>query len=539
MATKHLPSFFCLTAVFWLAVAAVNPLGDFPLNDDFSYGRSVYNLSERGIFLFDDWLGMPLLTQVLWGALFTKVFGFSFTVLRFFTLVSAWLGGWLVYLTLHDLEVPPRTALFSALLVVFNPLFFSLSFTFMTDVPFFAFAAAGIFCYHRYLRMRRGGYLAAAMLLTVAATLIRQIGFMLPLAFIPAYLLANPKRVRHVIAALLPLAVTTAAYLLFKGWFAANQGLPDNFDGIGRLTRRIDADFPAACLMRIGQLINHLGFYLLPLLLAASSWRAFVERLRSFSRWRLVGIGSVSLLLFLALWQANANVFGGNILYQVGLGPPLLKDGAYFINLPNRGAALGYFFRALFFLGGLLLILQLVPALFRGFRFTAARRPVFIFAVSAILLYGGFLLLELFFFDRYFIQLLLFLPVIYCMVVDCREIRITVPAIVAALALAAFSITCTHDYLAWQRAKTAGIEYLRTELDVPVSHIDGGFAFNGWHRRPDQPRFAAGKSDWWIDRDDYAVTFGPVGGYEKIGVIPYLRWFPPRQDSIWVQLRVE
>jgi len=46
-------------AVIWiLGIVLVNPIGDFPLNDDFSYGRTVYNLSELEVFLFDDWLGM-------------------------------------------------------------------------------------------------------------------------------------------------------------------------------------------------------------------------------------------------------------------------------------------------------------------------------------------------------------------------------------------------------------------------------------------------------------------------------------------------
>ncbi|MEZ4933399.1 MAG: hypothetical protein R2788_14925 [Saprospiraceae bacterium] len=71
----------------------VNPLGDFPLNDDFSFGRSVYNLTELGVLQFDDWLSMTLITQVFWEGLFAKLFGFSFLGTSFFyTLVIGGIG---------------------------------------------------------------------------------------------------------------------------------------------------------------------------------------------------------------------------------------------------------------------------------------------------------------------------------------------------------------------------------------------------------------------------------------------------------------
>ena len=81
-----------LTAIWLLAILLINPMGEFPLNDDFSYARSTLNLSEGGILRYDPWLSMTLLAQVLWGTAFCKLFGFSFTVLRCSTLVLGWVG---------------------------------------------------------------------------------------------------------------------------------------------------------------------------------------------------------------------------------------------------------------------------------------------------------------------------------------------------------------------------------------------------------------------------------------------------------------
>ena len=59
-----------IAAVWCVSVIITNPLGDFPLNDDWSYGLTVKHLIETGNFRPCGWTAMPLITQVLWGALF-------------------------------------------------------------------------------------------------------------------------------------------------------------------------------------------------------------------------------------------------------------------------------------------------------------------------------------------------------------------------------------------------------------------------------------------------------------------------------------
>ena len=74
--------------VIWIAMAAlVNPVGDFPLIDDWVYAFAVKSVLETGHFQFLPFSSSANVgPQVYWGALFCLPFGFSFTALRVSTL---------------------------------------------------------------------------------------------------------------------------------------------------------------------------------------------------------------------------------------------------------------------------------------------------------------------------------------------------------------------------------------------------------------------------------------------------------------------
>jgi hypothetical protein len=111
--------------LIWLAaIFIVQPLGNFPLNDDWSFGQAVKHLLENHDFRPTGWTAMPLLTNVLWGGLFCLPAGFSFTALRFSTLVAALLGMFGIYSLLKLSRPPEWLALMAALLLGFNPIFF-------------------------------------------------------------------------------------------------------------------------------------------------------------------------------------------------------------------------------------------------------------------------------------------------------------------------------------------------------------------------------------------------------------------------------
>src|SRR5712692_2220691 len=92
-----------IIASLWCAtLIIVNPIGNFPLNDDWSYGLTVKHFLESGDFRPTGWTGMPLLTNVLWGSLFCIARGFSFTAQRLSTLTLSLVGILGVYILMRD-----------------------------------------------------------------------------------------------------------------------------------------------------------------------------------------------------------------------------------------------------------------------------------------------------------------------------------------------------------------------------------------------------------------------------------------------------
>ena len=135
---EDLATLAMLVTVWGLIALAIDPVGDFPLNDDWSYGLAVKYLVVDGHLRFTDWQSVPLISQVLWAVPFTVPAGFSFTALRCSTMVLGSLGLLATYATARTVGLKPTASAISAGLMLINPLFVSLSCTFMSDVPSFA-----------------------------------------------------------------------------------------------------------------------------------------------------------------------------------------------------------------------------------------------------------------------------------------------------------------------------------------------------------------------------------------------------------------
>jgi 4-amino-4-deoxy-L-arabinose transferase-like glycosyltransferase len=129
-----------IIACLWcISLAIVSPRGDFPLNDDWVYGRTVRDFVASGHYL-PPGEEVTFITNVLWGSLFCIPAGFSFNALRLSTLVLSLLGIFGTYFLMRELRQPRWSAVMAALVLGFNPIYYALSNTFMTDVPCTAIA---------------------------------------------------------------------------------------------------------------------------------------------------------------------------------------------------------------------------------------------------------------------------------------------------------------------------------------------------------------------------------------------------------------
>src|SRR5215472_18788245 len=70
-----------------------------PLIDDWTYAWSVGHFLQTGALRMLEWSAHYPLAQILWGALCSQLFSFSFAILRLSSLVLAWAGLLAFYLT--------------------------------------------------------------------------------------------------------------------------------------------------------------------------------------------------------------------------------------------------------------------------------------------------------------------------------------------------------------------------------------------------------------------------------------------------------
>ena len=528
-----------ILALVWVVAAViVNPIGDFPLNDDFSFGRTVYNLSERGILEFDDWLSMTLITQVLWGASFCKLFGFSFTVLRFSTLILGYFGVIACWLMVRALGLRGFFPALVALVIAFNPLYFSLSYTFMSDVPFFSLLCLSILFYVKFFKSEKFKWFLWANVFALATIFIRQLGLLLPLTFAFTWLFAKKINSRNIALAILPLVIFLFFYLLYLKWFETTQGTPETFGTFPKLFKRLGQDnFWKVCLDRVGLLLIYMGLFFLPFNLLIFNWpkrRAVV----------IVVFGAIifGIVCMFGIWQKFPY---GNILYNLGLGPKALKDGIFFLNVEPQlpiGVVRAIALTGIF--GAILLIINVVNAFFDKEEKEPFLKTAKLFSTVAIVIYGGFLMLDVHFFDRYFLPLFPFGIILLSSIntpnlggnfkVLPKFSRSIVLSTFALLLLTTFSISATHDYISWNRARWKALDLLTNEMSKSPNQIDGGFEFNGWHRPVKERTFGAYKSWWWVDEDDYVISFGDLGGFHKMDTFLFNTYLPPATDTIFI-----
>jgi hypothetical protein len=133
--------------------------------------------------------------------------------------------------------------LIGAATLAFGPIYFALSFTFMTDVPFTAVAPLSSWLLLRGLRRGGRAEIIAGLALAMAAILIRQIGLAIPIAFALAYVVKRGLGFRRVIEAIIPVTAGFAVQTAYQGWLHWLDRVPATF-GAQVATIRMQLSLP-------------------------------------------------------------------------------------------------------------------------------------------------------------------------------------------------------------------------------------------------------------------------------------------------------
>ncbi|MCW6508566.1 hypothetical protein [Lichenifustis flavocetrariae] len=533
-----------LGLVFAVTVGIVGPFGNFPLNDDWSFGSTTQRLFATGIWAPTSYPSMPLITNALWALPVCSVTACSFDDLRIATLLAAVLLFVATFVLIRS-RGSVAVAIVAAATMIFNPIGYTLSFTFMTDVLFWALVTISAIVF--IASLERDSVLLAVVgtLVSIAATLSRQLALAVPLAFgLVCLLQAGPWR-RKSLVAVVPVLVCGAVLVGFDHWLVAtgkvpaqltaqSEGILQSFRMPGLLAKRVAENMATAYL--------YMGLFSLPVLLLTR--RPDFEPPNVWLRRapRLLACAAVVLTVAIMVAAHRIMPFGKNILVPEGVGPLTLRD-AFVLGLPNVPRLPAAWWMAVTLLG-LVGTYALVDRLSLFLVATALRFPRErlrpddaspLFAVLAVLAYTT-PLLALSAYDRYFVA---FLPLAFFVIVATASpapvMRFRFGAAAAILlALTVFSVLALHDYFAWNRTRWTAIADLQAAHEASPETLDGGIEYNGLFSYDPSYTPTPNKSFWWVKNDDYMITFGPVAGMTVLKQYPYRAYLPPFERSIFV-----
>jgi hypothetical protein len=495
----------------WLLVAW--PSGEFPLNDDWAYAWSVRHLLGTGELRVSEWSSAAALLQVAWGSLFAKASGgFSFESLRVSTLVFSIVSPLALCLLLRRLGISRAAAALGALVVVANPIFVNLSYTFMTDVFYLGLMLVSLALYVDGIERDSARMLWAASIAAAAAFLCRQLGLALPAA--AALVLIARHRSDASRAVLRAVLIPALVFVLYTLWLREVHGVPWGFrvnvvqNGIANLVR---TSAPLELWVRLLYVLLYLGIFSLPAMIAVAASGHFTA-----SRARALGERFLFWLALLA--GATAYAYAENGMLMPYLGGVITRDGIGGVTLGGHKppATPVWLFGVVSFVApfaGAVLGAVWTDALRNFRREVAGRGGVVILATLLMAALTGPMVVL---WDEY---LLVFVPASLYLLL--REAPVSVRgwgagALVCA-AMLAYVLPEQAECLAWNDARWRLGRQL-VDAGASPQEIHGGFEWVGWHdfEQALPQSIAAGRGDdlyAWIAvfPDRYFMAFQPMG----------------------------
>lgn len=452
---------FLLFGLFATQFFFISPQGEFPLNDDWVHTDTILHWAKTNEFRLMPFAGPTFYIPILYGTAITKIFGFSFTLLRVSTLILAIILLFTFYFLLNRLSNKPTLAFIGTLLLWSNPIFYNLSFTFMTDIPALFFLVISIYFYYSGFEKENNKYLFWGTIFGLFSAFTRQTGILIIIAALLYILfyLRNFKFKQLLLSFGLPLAIAGAIYtwLNIYGFLPQNTG-SHSIEGVWRLLGHIK--------WWLFYIPIYLGIFTLPLTLG---W-FFKHHSHWFKKNFLIILFTISGLTILIrqIWHLQFPYIG-NIISYYGLGPmKSVLSGQLAPQMPSSS-------------WGIITLLAAIGAALIFYLLTTQKRhnrePV-----GFVYLFGFFYSIPLLIFesfDRYLLPL--FLILIIALLQNIKHVKFSYFSSLILIAIFAyFSITQTKFYLNWNQTRWE-LATQATELTEDKTVIDGGYEWDGWN----------------------------------------------------------
>ena len=535
--------------VLWcFAVAVSDPTGNFPLNDDWSFALTVRHLLDTGGFRPVGWTAMTLLGQTLWGAAFCLLFGYSFETLRAATVVSALIGLLCFSLLLRRLGCDRWTATIASAALGFNPLFFSLAQTFMTDVEFTSVAIASTLFFCRYLQTRKPSAMLWSLLCMFVALSIRQLALYLPIAMLITLLLEGRRDRRGITLSAAGIVAGAAMFKGFELWLASRHATPAAYSlpyEALRTTLLSARTFATKFEQNFRGVLVYLGWFVAPVLVLRLPDIVRIYNRNKWTRLVLCGavLGGLAWCMLMVTFHHIMPV-AGNIVHISGIGPVVLSGWLVHPKLPSLPSGFWIYTTFVATMGAALLLLQIAATSCSLLANLRRRQTENATSIRTFLLIGCLVYLCPFmvagYFDRYVLPGVFMMLAMTAMRAGPTRSDLRQPtylpflrgvSITMLVVMGLYAVAGTHDYLSWNRARWTLLGRLADQR-IPPTQIDGGFEFNGLYLY--DPNFISSRNgnSWWVHDDQFIVDFAPHTGYRMVDEMDASGWLPPFRTKV-------
>ncbi len=484
------PALLCALLLAFCTLAAY-PFVEMGQCDDFSYVRSAKTLAETGHIVYYGWASAMLGWQLALGALFIKIFGFSFTAAYASVLLVALATAFLLQRIFVLLGLRESNATFATLTLVLSPLFIALSFSFMSDIPgLFAIVVCLYLCLRAVetpLPSRTAAWLIAASISSALLGTVRQTSWLGLFVMVPSAWWLVRKRRTPVIALAVIWFLSTGFVFGCLYWF--HKQMYSTVETISVVQTDPNHLFSGAVLAVC--VVLEAAFFLAPILVAFII--PFFKRDK-----RLVYIGLAGVIItcsyylihpqsyWLGVVLAPALNFPGNyvtsrgnlLLPDIGIRPVVLQPNVRFII-----AVVCYFAAFAFSVVVITRNRYASPPPLENQPSPLSLRQIVTLLVPFSLAYCAFLSFRIFsgvMFDRYLLPLFMVLAAaamrFYQDRVNPRLPRISYAVL---FLFAAYAIAATHDEFAANRARLAATRQIQA-AGLPRTAFYGGFPYDGW-----------------------------------------------------------
>lgn len=564
---------FLLVGAALVGSAFVVPtLAPVAISDDFVYARSVESLVHDGELRILP-AAATAVFPVLWGGLFSAVFGVSFGVLRVSTFVLWLVAGWACYGLCRELGVDRSRSALGAAVFWWQPLGYVLAFTFMTDPFFTALLVMAAYGFVRgFGREGARRWVVAGSAAAGLAFLVRQHGLLIPLAVLTWLALTRRLTVRAALHVTVMPVLTVVAYYAASavGLLHQSSNSGDFLDAAGHAG--VLGTLSLARQVAFVELV-WLGFFALPVLAAAVV--ALPRLVRAVPRrgWAFVAAW-VAAMAFGFVGFRNPQVgfpFVPQFVDRAGLGPSgdLRGSRVPLLSL-DVTVALGWGIAA----ASVLVAVTLAAGTRRpapGARLAGLLVSLAVWQAAGVVPSSFPVRETVVSYDRYLLPLL---PLVVALLLwALRDVRVpAAPAWAATAVFAALSVAGTHDYLqyqsaTWRAARAAhasGIDYLSLDAgaawdgyhvfrrpiapaDVPVPADPGPVAPPGGDgAEPSLPPLILSEHDvaaWWVGfytpgvDATHVVSAEPLLGFDVVDRYPYPSWLEDEPTAVYLLRR--